>query len=378
MYDTIIAGAGIAGSVIARELAEGDGQKVLVLEQRNHIGGNCYDRADEHGIWIHQYGPHIFHTNNEDVFSYLSRFTEWNLFGHEVAANIWGTLIPVPFNLNTLYKVYNREKANKLEKKLIQFYGMESRVPILELRKNKDKDIVEIADYVYKNIFLYYTMKQWGKNPEEIDEAVTARVPIVISYDNRYFADKYQGMPLHGYTKMFENILDHPNIEVKLNTRFTGLDSLSEGANLVYTGALDELLNYKFGTLPYRSLDFKFEYYEQEFYQQNSVVNYTVNEDFTRITEFKHLTGQMIKGTTIVKEYPKAYTGMQEEIPYYAIENKESRKIYEQYNSIVKDLDNFYLLGRLAEFKYYNIDAMVEKAIELAKRMIQKKNHRRN
>lgn len=372
MYDTIIAGAGIAGSVIARELAEGDRQKVLVLEQRNHIGGNCYDRMDEHGVWIHQYGPHIFHTNNEAVFSYLSRFTEWNLFEHEVTANIWGTLIPVPFNLNTLYKVYPREKASKLEKKLIQFYGMESRVPILELRKNKDRDIVEIADYVYKNIFLYYTMKQWGKNPEEIDEAVTARVPIVISYDNRYFADKYQGMPLNGYTKMFENILNHPNIEVKLNTRFT-LDRLSEGANVVYTGALDELLNRKFGTLPYRSLDFKFEYYEQDYFQQTGVVNYTVNEDFTRITEFKHLTGQKTKGTTIVKEYPKAYTGKEDDIPYYAIENIESREIYEHYNSFVRNWDNFYLLGRLAEFQYYNIDAMVEKAIKLAKRMIQKK-----
>lgn len=370
MYDTIIAGAGIAGSVVARELAERSGEKVLVLEQRNHIAGNCYDLFDQYGILIHQYGPHIFHTNNEGVFQYLSRFTEWNLFGHEVLANVRGNLIPIPFNLNTLYKIYDKKKAEELEKKLIQTYGMDSRVPILELRKNEDKEIVEIADYVYENIFLHYTMKQWGKNPEEIDPAVTARVPVVISYDNRYFSDKYQGMPLNGYTKMFEKMLDHPNIEVKLNTKLTDLDWISKGTKIVYTGALDELLNNMYGPLPYRSLEFEFEHFEKEYYQSNSVVNYTVNKDYTRITEFKYLTGQKKDGTTIVKEYPKAYTGTNQEIPYYAIENEKSRKVYQQYESIVENWENFYLLGRLAEFKYYNIDAMVEKALELAKRMI--------
>lgn len=374
MYDTIIAGAGIAGAVTARELAERDGQKILVLEQRNHIGGNCYDQFNDHGILIHQYGPHIFHTNNEQVFQYLSRFTEWNLFGHQVVANVWGNLIPIPFNLNTLYKVYPEKKAKELETKLITTYGMNSRVPILELRKNEDKEIVEIADYVYENIFKHYTMKQWGKNPEEIDPAVTGRVPVVISYDNRYFPDKYQGMPLEGYTKMFEKLLDHPNIEVRLNTKFDSLNWLKEGRNIVYTGALDELLDNQFGSLPYRSLEFKFEHLEQESFQENSVVNYTVNEDFTRITEFKYLTGQKSKGTTVVKEYPKAYAGSNGEIPYYAIENSDSRKIYEQYESIVKEWANFYLLGRLAEFKYYNIDVMVEKALDLADRIIQKKS----
>lgn len=374
MYDTIIAGAGIAGSVIARELAERRGQRVLVLEQRNHIAGNCYDLFDDYGILIHQYGPHIFHTNNEEVFQYLSRFTEWNLFGHEVVANVLGNLIPIPFNLNSLYKVYDKKKAEELERKLIQSYGMDSRVPILELRKNEDKEIVEIADYVYENIFLHYTMKQWGKNPEEIDPDVTARVPVVISYDNRYFADKYQGMPLYGYTKMFEKMLDHPNIEVQLNAKLTDLEWIKKGTNVVYTGALDELLNNRFGHLPYRSLEFDFEHIEKEYYQEKGVVNYTVSEDFTRITEFKYLTGQKNEGTTIVKEYPKPYTGSNGEIPYYAIEHAESRKIYQQYESIVENWENFYLLGRLAEYKYYNIDAMVEKALELANLMIYKNN----
>lgn len=378
MFDSVIIGAGVAGSVAARELAE-SGRKILVLEQRKHIGGNCYDELDEHGILIHKYGPHIFHTREQKAYDYLSRFTEWYAFGHEVVANVHGTLIPVPFNLNTLHMVYDEEKARGLEKKLIDAFGMESRVPILRLREHEDPEIRQIADYVYENIFLHYTMKQWGQTPEEIDPAVTGRVPVLISYDNRYFQEPYQGMPLHGYTPMFEAMLRHPNITVE-----TGVDARSRvtfgekqvcldgepfKGEVIYTGPLDELFGCRFGRLPYRSLHFDFEYLPQEDFQGHSVVNYTVSEDFTRITEFKYLTGQKASGTTIVREYPFAYTGVEGEIPYYSIANEKNQSLYEKYRELLKDIPNVWLLGRLAEYKYYNIDAMVMKALELTEQI---------
>lgn len=376
MYDSIIIGSGAAGSTVARKLAEA-GEHVLVLEKRPHIGGNCYDRPDAYGILIHEYGPHIFHTNEEDVFSFLSEFTDWYLFGHEVVANVHGTLLPVPFNLNTLYKVYGQEEGEGLEQLLLSEYGEGSRVPIMELKKSANPKIQAIADYVYENIFLHYTMKQWGQTPEEIDPEVTGRVPVLLSRDNRYFQDKYQGMPKDGYTAMFERMLAHPRITVKTSAdcrgcmEFTQDNVLFEGSeftgNVVYTGALDELFGCEYGRLPYRSLDFRFEHLEKESFQGRSVVNYTVSEDFTRITEFKFLTGQEdTDGTTIVREYPFAYTGAQGEIPYYAILNDKNRALYQKYADKLRSLKNVYLLGRLAEYKYYNIDAIVKKALQLA------------
>lgn len=374
MFDSVIIGAGVAGCVAARDLAE-SGRKVLVLEQRDHIGGNCYDEKDEHGILIHKYGPHIFHTKEQKAYDYLSRFTDWYAFGHEVVANVHGKLIPVPFNLNTLHMVYEQEKADALEKKLIDAFGLESRVPILKLREHEDPEIREIADYVYENIFLHYTMKQWGQTPEQIDPAVTGRVPVLISHDNRYFQESWQGMPLHGYTLMFEKMLDHENITVEIGVDARSRVTFSEGSvsldgqaftgDVIYTGPLDELFDCRFGRLPYRSLRFDFEYYDKPDYQGHSVVNYTVSEDFTRITEFKYLTGQQAEGTTIVKEYPFAYTGAAGEIPYYSIANEANQKLYEQYRGLVEHIPNVWLLGRLAEYKYYNIDAMVLKALEL-------------
>ena len=377
MYDCIIVGAGIAGATVARKLAEESNKKVLVLERRNHIGGNCYDKPDDHGILIHEYGPHIFHTGDEGVREFLSRFTKWYDFGHEVVAKVGDQLIPVPFNLNTLHMVYDKEKADRLEKKLIEEYGLDSRVPIMKLRESTDADVREIADYVYKNVFLYYTMKQWGQTPEEISPEVTGRVPVVISYDNRYFKDKYQSVPVDGFTPMFEAMLDHPNIEVRTGVDCSDVLDFEDGkiyfekaeftGDLVYTGALDELFDCEFGRLPYRSLNFQFEHLDQDSFQDHSVVNYTVSEDFTRITEFKFLTGQKdTDGTTIVREYPFAYTGAEGEIPYYAILNAENEALYEEYRLLTEDFDKFHLLGRLAEYKYYNIDAMCRKAMELA------------
>lgn len=378
MFDSVIIGAGVAGSVAARELAE-SGRSVLVLEQRDHIGGNCYDEPDEHGILIHKYGPHIFHTKEKKAYDYLSRFTDWYAFGHEVVANVYGKLIPVPFNLNTLHMVYEKEKADTLEKKLIETFGMGSRVPILKLREQEDPEIRQIADYVYENIFLHYTMKQWGQTPEEIDPAVTGRVPVVISYDNRYFQEPWQGMPLHGYTPMFEKMLDHPKIRVETGVdarsriRFEEDQVILDGepfcGEVIYTGPVDELFNCCFGRLPYRSLRFDFEYLDQKDYQGHSVVNYTVSEDFTRITEFKYLTGQKAPGTTIVREYPFAYTGAEGEIPYYSIANEANQALYEKYRALTEKIPNVWLLGRLAEYKYYNIDAMVMKALELTEKI---------
>jgi UDP-galactopyranose mutase len=310
------------------------------------------------------------------VRAFLSRFTEWYDFGHEVVAKVGDRLIPVPFNLNTLHLVYEPEKADRLEEKLIASYGEGSRVPIMQLRENDDPDVREIADYVYRNIFLYYTMKQWGQKPEEISPEVTGRVPVVISRDNRYFKDRYQGVPLHGFTPMFEAMLDYPGIEVRTGTdcrevlRFADdgiyFESVEFTGDLIYTGAIDELFDCRYGRLPYRSLDFRFEHLDCDSFQGRSVVNYTVSEDFTRITEFKFLTGQQdADGTTIVREYPFAYTGAEGETPYYAILEEQNEKLYEQYRKLTEGYPRFYLLGRLAEYKYYNIDAMCRKAMDL-------------
>ena len=379
MYDCIIIGSGIAGAAAARVLAEEQGRKVLVLEKKHHIGGNCYDGKDEYGILVHWYGPHIFHTGNEEVYEWLSRFTDWYAFGHEVVARVGDKLLPVPFNLNTLKMVYGEEKAAVLEKKLVDTFGFGARVPILKLREQQDEDLRAIADYVYENVFLRYTMKQWGQTPEEIDPAVTGRVPVVISYDNRYFGDKYQGMPLDGFTPMFEKMLAHPNIEVRTNTNAKDVLVISEEegkvlldgqefhGTVIYTGPVDELFDCRFGRLPYRTLRFDFEHYDRPDYQGHSVVNYTVSEDYTRITEFKYLTGQKADSTTIVKEYPFAYTGAEGEIPYYAIMNEENNTLYRKYADLAAKLPDFHLLGRLAEYKYYNIDAMAARAIALAR-----------
>ena len=378
MYDVIVIGAGTAGCTVARKLAE-QGKRVLIFEKKNHIAGNCYDTKDEHGVLIHVYGPHIFHTSKENVYEFLSDFTDWYEFRHEVVANVHGQYMPVPFNLHTLKAAYGEERAKELEEKLVCIYGMGTKVPILELMNHKDSDLQMIGKFVYDNIYVYYTMKQWGKKPEEIDPAVTARVPVNISYDNGYFADKYQGVPLYGFTEMFEKMVNHENITIELDVeakdvlRVEDSKVLYQGeefnGDVIFTGPIDEFFDCKYGRLPYRTLDFTFEYYEQDDFQGHSVVNYTVDQDYTRITEYKYLTGQKCKGTTISKEYPSAYTGEAGQIPYYSIANEENHVLFAKYKAEVQEIPNFHLLGRLAEYQYYNIDVMVERAIELAEKL---------
>ncbi len=374
MYDCIVIGCGFAGSTAARRLAE-RGKRVLILEKRDHVGGNCYDEKDAYGILIHRYGPHIFHTNSKKVYEFLSRFTEWREYRHEVEAKIGGSYVPVPFNFHTLRLLYG-DRAERLERKLTAEYGEGSRVPILELQNNPDPEIAQIAAYVYDNIFLQYTMKQWGQRPEEIDRGVTARVPVVLSEDDRYFQDVYQGMPKDGFTALFRRMLAHENITVclsadaKTRIRFQDAGILFDGEayseTVIATAPVDELFDFRFGMLPYRTLNFVTEHFSKDSYQPKAVINYTVSEAFTRITEYKKLTGQQTAGTTIMKEYPAPYTGARGQIPYYAVSNPESRALYARYRQLAKQYPRLHLLGRLAEYQYYNMDAIVEKALCLA------------
>ena len=299
-FDALVVGAGYAGAVCARELAERGGKRVLVLERRDHIGGNAYDRLDEAGVLIHQYGPHIFHTNDEAVFRYLCRFTRWRDYQHRVVADLpapdGGRMqMPVPFNLTSLRKAFGPEEGKRLGEKLIAAYGAEKKVTILELRQNQDPELAKVADYVYEHVFVHYTMKQWGQTPDQIDPNTTARVPVFLSEDDRYFQDEYQGMPLKGYAPLFEAMLDHSNITVRLGEDaiprlgldgdVLTVDGVPFQGPVVYTGAADELFGRRFGPLPYRTLDFRFETLDQTWFQSRGTVNYTVDQPYTRITE---------------------------------------------------------------------------------------------
>ena len=378
MYDIIIIGTGYAGAVSARILAE-KGKKILIIEERDHIGGNAFDETDEHGILIHTYGPHIFHTKDKEVYDFLGRFTEWIPYHHKVVGNVYGKYIPIPFNLNSIRMVYEKEKAEDIIEKLISEYGKETAIPILRLRENKDEAIRELADYVYENVFVKYTGKQWGLKPDEIDPAVTARVPVILTERDGYFTDEYQAMPKEGYTALFKKMLAHPDIDIRLNTSARDILKLENGkilfecaefeGKVIFTGMTDELFDRCFGSLPYRSLKFDFSYHNTDSYQPEAVVNYTVDEDFTRITEFKKMTGQKVKGTTIMKEYSLKFVPDTELIPYYAILNDENKALYNKYAGLATEYKNLYLLGRLAEYQYYNMDAITKKALELCERI---------
>lgn len=376
-YDMIVVGAGYAGSVVARNLAERSGLRVAVLERRDHVAGNAYDCLDDAGVLIHLYGPHIFHTYDERVYDFLSRFTDFVDYQHRVLANVHGTLMPVPFNHTSLKLAFGEERGEQLYRKLVSTFGENRKVPILELRAQNDPELDEVADYVYENIFLHYTLKQWGQTPDQVDPAVTGRVPVLVGDDDRYFQSPFQGMPDQGYTKLFESMLNHDLIDVFLDVDARDVLRVEEdevlvcdktyGGEIIYTGPLDELFGLDLGALPYRSLDLRFETLEQDQFQPAATVNYTTSEDFTRITEFKLMTGQKLPGvTTILREYSRAYVPGSGMTPYYAILNDENRALYQRYLDRVSGIANFHAVGRLAEYRYYDMDAVVASALSLA------------
>ena len=365
MKRNLVVGAGFSGAVIARLLAEKLNEQVLVIDKKKHIAGNCYDFRDRNGIMIHKYGSHIFHTSNEKVWNFLKRFGDFNQYMHKVIAVIDGVETTIPFNFNTIYDVFPESLAKKLEEKLLTKFEYNTKVPILEFLKQDDEDLKFLADYVYEKVFLHYTTKQWSVLPENVDGAVTARVPVFLSKDNRYFQDKYQGIPLEGYTKLVERILDHPNIKLKLNTDFSSVKNPeSDFDRIFYTGAIDEYFNYELGELPYRSVNFKFEEYDREFYQKNSVVNYPSNYDFTRIHEYKYYLNDKSPRTVIAKEYSESFERGKNE-RYYPVPNEENTKLYNKYLEKSKSLKDIYFFGRLGDYKYYDMDKAILSAIEL-------------
>ena len=381
-YDVIVVGAGFAGAVCARMLAEGSSCRVAVLERRDHVAGNAYDYVDEAGVLVHKYGPHIYHTTDERVHQFLSRFTDFTDYQHKVLANIHGTLMPVPFNHQSLKLAFGEERGEHLYQKLVQAFGENRRVPILELRDRNDPELSEVADYVYENVFLYYTMKQWGKTPDQIDPAVMGRVPVFVGDDDRYFPQvPHQGMPDKGYTDLIGQMLNHDLIDVYLGVdardllKLEGTSALvcgvPYGGEIIYTGALDELFGMDLGALPYRTLDMRFETLNQDQFQPVATVNYTVSEDFTRITEFKNMTGQVVPGkTTIMREYSKAYEPGSGQTPYYVINEPDNIALYQRYRERVASVLNFHVVGRLAEYRYYDMDGVVASALSLSDEII--------
>lgn len=360
MYDYMIVGAGFAGSVLAERLARAENKKVLIIDKRNHIAGNAYDYYDEAGILVHKYGPHIFHTNSKDVFDYLSRFTEWRNYQHRVLASVDGQLLPIPINLNTINKMYG---LNLNSDELTDFFK-ERAERKKEVLTSEDVVINSIGRELYEKFFKGYTKKQWNLDPSQLSASVIARIPTRTNKDDRYFTDTFQVMPLHGYTKMFEKMLDHPNIHVMLNTDYK--DILGEIAykRLIFTGPIDEYFDFRFGKLPYRSIEFKFETLDQEKFQETGTINYPNDYGFTRITEFKHLSGQKHHKTSIVYEFPKA-----DGDPYYPIPRPENAITYKQYHQLALQMKNTYFVGRLATYKYYNMDQVVAQALATFKQI---------
>jgi UDP-galactopyranose mutase len=360
MFDYLVVGAGFAGSVIAERLAKVLGKKVLICDKRPHIGGNAYDHYNEHGILVHRYGPHIFHTNSRDVFDYLSQFTDWRTYEHHVLASVDGQLVPMPINLDTINKLYGMELTSlELEK----FFESVAE-PREQIRTSEDVVVSKVGRELYEKFFRNYTRKQWDLDPSELDASVTSRVPVRTNRDDRYFTDRYQAMPLHGFTRMFENMLDHPNIKILLNCDYHEILSAVSYKEMIFTGPVDEYFDYVFGKLPYRSLHFKHETHNREKYQPEAVVNYPNEHAFTRITEFKYLTGQEHPKTSIVYEFPKS-----DGDPYYPVPRPENAELYKQYKALADATPNVHFIGRLATYKYYNMDQVTAQALALFKKL---------
>jgi UDP-galactopyranose mutase len=354
MFDYLIVGAGFAGSVLAERLAAGSDKKVLICDKRPHIGGNAYDHYNESGILVHKYGPHIFHTNARDVFEYLSRFTEWRPYQHRVRASVDGQIVPIPINLDTINTLYG---LNLTSFEVEDFFKKVAE-PCEEIRTSEDVVVSKVGRDLYEKFFRNYTRKQWGLDPSELDASVTSRVPTRTNRDDRYFTDIYQSMPLHGYTRMFERMLDHPNIKVLLNCDYREVEKDIPFREMIYTGPVDTYFDYCYGKLPYRSLEFKHETHDQAVFQSAPVVNYPNEQTYTRVTEFKYLTGQEHNRTSIVYEFPQA-----EGDPYYPVPRKENAAIYAKYKALADRTFGVTFVGRLATYKYYNMDQIVAQAL---------------
>ena len=360
MFDYLIVGAGFAGSVLAERLARGSNKRVLLCDKRAHIGGNAYDHYNEHGILVHKYGPHIFHTNSREVFEYLSRFTEWRPYQHRVRASVDGQIVPIPINLDTINTLYG---LNLTSFEVADFFKKVAE-PRDEIRTSEDVVINSVGPELYEKFFKHYTRKQWGLDPSELDACVTARVPTRTNRDDRYFTDTYQAMPLHGFTHMFENMLDHPNIKILLNCDYREIEKEVPHREMIYTGPVDAFFGYCYGKLPYRSLEFKHETHDIQTFQSAPVVNYPNEHLYTRVTEFKYLTGQDHPKTSIVYEFPKS-----EGDAYYPVPRKENAEVYAKYKALADRTPEVHFVGRLATYKYYNMDQIVAQALTVYAKM---------
>ncbi|MEW9571165.1 UDP-galactopyranose mutase [Rhodanobacter sp. Si-c] len=357
----LIVGAGFAGSVTARELAEA-GHRVRVIDKRPHIAGNAYDERDAYGVLVHRYGPHIFHTNGERIFQWLSRFTEWRPYEHRVRGVVDGRPYPFPINRDTLNQLYGLD----LDEAGAAAFFERVREPREPVRTSEDVVLNSVGRDLYEKFFLNYTRKQWGLEPSELKAGVAARIPVRTNTDDRYFTDAFQAMPLHGYTRMFEAMLDHPNITVELGVDFDDVRHRIERDHTVYTGPIDAYFGYRFGHLPYRSLRFEHEYLpDVAQYQETGTINYPNDHAYTRITEFKHLTGQQHTGTSIVREYPQA-----EGDPYYPVPREENEALFKRYEALARTEPDVTFVGRLAQYRYYNMDQVVGAALVAARTLI--------
>lgn len=353
-FDYLVVGAGFAGSVIAERLASQADQRVLIVDRRPHIAGNAYDHYDANGLLVHKYGPHIFHTNSARVFEHLSQFTQWRLYEHRVLASVDGKLVPIPINRTTINVLYGLDLAT--EEQCAAFFATVAE-PRERCRTSEDTVVSKVGRELYEKFFRNYTRKQWDLDPSQLDASVTARIPVRTNTDDRYFTDTYQAMPLHGYTRMFKRMLAHPNIEVLLDTDYRELNDVRY-REMVYTGPVDEFFDFCFGKLPYRSLHFKHEVHGTSVFQPAPVVNYPNEQRYTRITEFKYLTGQQHPKTAIVYEYPRA-----EGDPYYPVPRPENAELYKKYKAMADSVPHVHFVGRLATYKYYNMDQVTAQAL---------------
>ncbi|ESY89684.1 UDP-galactopyranose mutase [Mesorhizobium australicum] len=360
MFDWLVVGAGFAGSVLAERLASQRGDRVLVVDRRPHVGGNAYDCYNEAGLLIHKYGPHIFHTNSEQVFDHLSQFTEWRPYEHRVLAEVDKTLVPVPINLHTINTLYGLDLTSE---QLEDWFAARAE-PVEDILTSEDVVVSRVGRELYEKFFRGYTRKQWGVDPSELDKSVTARVPTRTNRDDRYFTDKLQYMPAAGYTRMFERMLDHPNIQVMLKTDYSQMREEFGYKRLIFTGPVDEYFGYCYGRLPYRSLRFEHKTLEQEWHQPVAVVNYPMEHDYTRVTEYKHLTGQQHPCTSLTYEYPTAQGD-----PYYPVPTAENADRYRKYEALARTTEDVWFVGRLATYRYYNMDQVVGQALATFRRI---------